>query len=64
MPVIPSSQPDDATPRTPNDGTAETGAGNWPPRDRDPFDPACGPGQAQPPRDRESSERKESERKE
>ena len=28
-------------PHTPNDGTAETTAGKWPPRDRDPFDPAC-----------------------
>ena len=26
---------------TPNDGTAETTAGKWPPRDRDPHDPVC-----------------------
>jgi hypothetical protein len=49
MPVLPSSKPNDSTPHTPadsvphtpNDGSAETTAGKWPPRERDPFDPAC-----------------------
>jgi hypothetical protein len=41
MPVRPSSHPNDSIPHTPNDGMAETTAGKWPPRDRDPYDPVC-----------------------
>jgi len=45
MPVLPSSHAndDDSMPQTPNEGFADTGAGKWPPKDRDPYDPACGP---------------------
>lgn len=58
MPVLPSSKANDSTPHTPNDGTAETTAGKWPPRDRDPFDPACEKDE-KPERARETTEQSE-----